>query len=53
LMKIRFNSSQVAIVTILGISSAIGQLATASRMLWAFAREDGVPFSRWVAQVGV
>ena len=37
----------------LGISSAIGQLATASRMLWAFAREDGVPFSRWVAKVGV
>ncbi|KAH7411641.1 amino acid/polyamine transporter I [Phaeosphaeria sp. MPI-PUGE-AT-0046c] len=45
------TSGLVSIITVLGISSAIGQLATASRMLWAFAREDGVPFSRWVAKV--
>lgn len=28
-----------------------GLLATASRMLWAFAREDGVPFSAQVSKV--
>lgn len=32
--------------------ACVGILATASRMLWAFAREGGVPFSGYIARVG-
>jgi choline transport protein len=35
----------------MGICGSIGLLGTASRMLWAFAREDGVPFSNYVSKV--
>jgi choline transport protein len=33
------------------MSGSIGLMASASRMLWAFAREDGVPFSRFVSLI--
>ena len=29
----------------------IAEVATASRQLWSFARDGGVPFSPWVAKV--
>ena len=32
-------------------ASAIACVATASRQIWAFARDNGVPFSGWVAYV--
>ena len=38
-------------VIIVAIFSAIGLHATTSRMLWAFAREDGVPGSRYISRV--
>ncbi|OCL11504.1 putative choline transport protein [Glonium stellatum] len=41
----------VAIITVMTISGSIGLLATASRMLWAFAREDGVPFSSHISRI--
>ncbi len=34
-----------AIVMLLMAAAAIGVMATASRMLWSFARDNGVPFS--------
>ena len=34
------------------LSSAVGLLAISSRMLWAFAREDGVPGSKYISKVG-
>lgn len=33
------------------IFGTIGSMTTASRMLWAFAREDGVPGSRYISKV--
>ena len=33
--------------------SVIAEVATASRQLWSFARDGGVPFSSTVAKVGV
>ncbi|KAI9843956.1 MAG: hypothetical protein M1837_005997 [Sclerophora amabilis] len=39
------------IILVVGIAGSIGILATTSRMLWAFAREDGVPGSRFIARV--
>ncbi|KAF2465154.1 putative GABA permease [Lindgomyces ingoldianus] len=40
-----------AIILVMGISASIGLIATASRMLWAFSRENGVPFSRYVSRI--
>lgn len=33
------------------VSTSVGLLAISSRMLWAFAREDGVPGSRYISKV--
>jgi choline transport protein len=41
----------VAIVIILMIFSNVTVMAGSSRQLFAFARDSGVPFSRWVAHV--
>lgn len=35
------------------VFAAVGYLATASRMLWAFAREEGLPGSSVLARVCV
>jgi amino acid transporter len=40
-----------AIMIINLTASSIAVLATASRQLWAFARNNGVPFSRAIAPV--
>lgn len=37
------SSAMVAIVFILGVCSEIALLAAASRMMWAFARDRGLP----------
>jgi amino acid transporter len=41
----------IVIVIITGIGLAIGTVAAASRMLWAFARDRGVPGWRYVSRV--
>jgi amino acid transporter len=33
--------------------SVIAEIATASRQLWSFARDGGVPFSTTIAKVGI
>lgn len=40
-----------SIVIILAVFGAITNIATASRQLFAFARDKGVPFSSWFAYV--
>jgi choline transport protein len=35
------------------IAAAIGIMATASRLLWSFARDNGVPFSNYISRVSV
>ena len=42
---------QTAIVLSINILSVTAVLATASRMLWAFSRENGIPFSNVIARV--
>ena len=41
----------VSVIIMLGILSTIGLLATASRMLWAFSRDRGVPNWRFLSTV--
>ncbi|KAI9665518.1 MAG: hypothetical protein M1831_001660 [Alyxoria varia] len=46
------GATGMAIVVILTeIFATVGVVATASRMLWAFAREGGLPFSSYIARV--
>ena len=52
----RSNSSnitrdQICLIVALTIFATIGLLATSSRMLWAFARENGLPGSGYISRV--
>lgn len=39
------------IILIMACACGIGCFAAASRMLWSFARDHGVPFSGWLSKV--
>ena len=41
----------VALVIITLVSAVISEIATASRQIWSFARDNGLPFSPWLAKV--
>lgn len=41
------------LILILMSAAAIGIMATASRLLWAFARDGGVPFSNYISRVSI
>ncbi|KAI1088173.1 putative GABA transporter [Rostrohypoxylon terebratum] len=40
-----------SVVLILAAASSVGVYAAASRMIWSFARDDGLPFSRHLAKL--
>ena len=42
---------QICLILALSIFATIGALATSSRMLWAFARENGLPGSGYISRV--
>ena len=44
-------TAMTALVLSLMIFATIAVLAASSRMMWAFARDRGVPGSRWLGQV--
>jgi choline transport protein len=39
------------VILVMGICSAVGGYASASRMLWSFARDRGVPLSKRLTKV--
>lgn len=43
----------VALILLVGLSLDIGIMAAASRMLWSFARDRGVPGWRFISKVPV
>lgn len=43
----------VVIVLVALTGSVVAEIATASRQLWSFARDNGVPFSATVAKVSL
>lgn len=45
------TNAMTAILVITLTSSCISEIATASRQLWSFARDNGVPFSSIIARV--
>jgi len=44
-------SVMTSLIIALMIAAAIGIMATASRLLWSFARDRGVPFSAYISRV--
>lgn len=44
-------TAMTALILSLMIAAAIGIMATASRLLWSFARDNGVPFSKYISRV--
>jgi choline transport protein len=47
------TNTMTAIVIILLASCCVSEVATASRQIWSFARDEGLPGSKWLAQVRV
>lgn len=47
------TNAMTAIVIILGIFACVTVMAGSSRQLFAFARDNGIPFHRWVARVSL
>ncbi|KAK5131032.1 hypothetical protein LTR08_001382 [Meristemomyces frigidus] len=45
------TSVMVAVIIVILLSACVGQVATASRQMWSFARDKGFPFSSWLEQV--
>lgn len=41
----------VAIVIVMLTACAISEVAAASRQIWSFARDRGLPFSSWLSEV--
>ena len=39
------------IIAVMLTSACISEVATASRQLWSFARDQGLPFSHWLSHV--
>ncbi|KAK3716633.1 hypothetical protein LTR37_006263 [Vermiconidia calcicola] len=58
-IQVFFNATQsyagatimTLIIMIMLTSACISEVATASRQLWSFARDGGVPFSGWLSHV--
>ncbi|KAI9830271.1 MAG: hypothetical protein M1838_005819 [Thelocarpon superellum] len=44
-------TAMTAVVAAEVIFAAVGILATSSRMLWAFSRDNGVPYSKYIGRV--
>ncbi|KIW33263.1 uncharacterized protein PV07_00130 [Cladophialophora immunda] len=45
------TSIMVVVVIVIFISACVGQVATASRQMWSFARDKGFPGSYWLEKV--
>ncbi len=45
------TNAMTSIVIILWVSCCISEVATASRQIWSFARDRGLPGSQWLSQV--
>lgn len=47
------STIMASILIALGCSATVGFLATASRIIWSFARDNGLPFSSVLSRVRV
>lgn len=46
-------TAMMCLIIVIGLTSSIGVVASVSRLTWAFARDGGLPFSKFFAHVGL
>ena len=51
--SLRATNAMTAALIISLIFSSLGTLASGSRLTWAFARDDGLPFSKYFSHVSI
>jgi choline transport protein len=44
-------TAMMCLIIVIGLTSSIGVVASVSRLTWAFARDGGLPFSKFFAHV--
>lgn len=49
--SIKAATAMMALITSLGLTSSIGVVASVSRLTWAFARDGGLPYSKFFVHV--
>jgi choline transport protein len=49
--SVKATTAMMASITIIGMGSSIGVVASVSRLTWAFARDGGLPYSKFFAHV--
>jgi len=49
--SVKAATAMMASITIIGMASSLGVVASVSRLTWAFARDGGLPFSKFFAHV--
>ena len=47
------TTAMISVVIVLGVCATIAFVATSSRMYWSFARDNGLPFSRYLSKVSL
>jgi len=49
--SVKAATAMMSSITIIGMASSTGVVASVSRLTWAFARDGGLPFSKFFAHV--
>ena len=44
-------TAMASLILVMGLAATFGLLASASRQTWAFARDNGLPFSKYISRV--
>src|SRR4051794_20512556 len=50
--SVRAATAMMSLITVIGLTSTLGVVASVSRLTWAFARDGGLPYSEFFAHVG-
>jgi len=49
--SVKAATAMMSLVTVIGLTSSLGVVASVSRLTWAFARDGGLPFSEFFAHI--
>jgi len=49
--SVKATTAMMTVITALGLISSIGVVASVSRLTWAFARDGGLPYSKFFAHI--
>lgn len=49
--SVKAATAMMSLISLIGLTSSLGVVASVSRLTWAFARDGGLPFSEFFAHV--